>query len=91
MDTSIQKSTQAQQDFTDSFENSLILHNDNYNEFNFVVETLMIVCEHHFEQAYQCALTAHYKGKCEIKKGTFQELHLLKTAITEKGISATIE
>ncbi len=73
------------------FGNSLILHNDDYNDFDFVVDTLIIVCAHTFEQAYQCALITHCKGKCEIKRGSFEELQPIKQAIVDRGINATID
>jgi ATP-dependent Clp protease adaptor protein ClpS len=33
----------------------LMLHNDNYNTFDWVIECLMKVCGHEFKQASQCA------------------------------------
>ena len=53
---------------------SLILFNDDFNTFEFVIETLMEVCDHNAEQAYQCALITHYKGKCKVKKGMKEDL-----------------
>lgn len=70
---------------------SLILHNDDYNDFDFVVDTLIVVCEHEFKQAYQCALITHHKGKCEVKRGALEELRPMKQAIIERGINATID
>lgn len=70
---------------------SLILHNDDYNDFDFVVDTLIVVCEHEFEQAYQCALITHHKGKCEVKRGDVEELRPMKQGIIERGINATID
>ena len=48
---------------------TLILYNDDFNTFDFVVETLVEVCEHDFMQAENCAWIAHFKGKCAVKKG----------------------
>ncbi len=70
---------------------SLILHNDDYNDFDFVVDTLIVVCNHEFEQAYQCALITHHKGKCEVKRGTLEELKPMKQGIIDRGINATID
>ncbi|MBN2173007.1 MAG: ATP-dependent Clp protease adaptor ClpS [Bacteroidales bacterium] len=52
----------------------LILFNDDHNTFEFVIETLVDVCGHDPDQAEQCALVAHFKGKCAVKSGTFVEL-----------------
>jgi ATP-dependent Clp protease adaptor protein ClpS len=68
----------------------LLLHNDNHNLFDFVVETLMIVCEHDALQAEQCAFIAHHKGKCEVKIGTFEMLKPLKDELIRRGLNATI-
>lgn len=43
------------------------------------------------EQAEQCALFIHLKGKYAVKKGTYEKLKPMCDAITERGIGATIE
>ena len=35
---------------------NLILYNDDYNTFDFIIESLVEVCEHDFHQAENCAL-----------------------------------
>ena len=45
----------------------LILHNDEFNLIDFVIDTLITVCEHTDTQAEQCALITHYKGKCDVQ------------------------
>ena len=47
----------------------LILYNDDFNTFQFVIESLIEVCEHEFYQAETCAYLAHYRGKCPVKSG----------------------
>lgn len=69
----------------------LVLHNDNHNTFEWVIETLMEVCKHTVEQAEQCSYIIHSKGKYAVKRGSFEFLKPLKDAITERGINATIE
>jgi ATP-dependent Clp protease adaptor protein ClpS len=44
-------------------EKTLLLLNDDVNTFDYVIDVLMKVCEHTFEQAETCALITHYKGK----------------------------
>ncbi|MGB2996506.1 MAG: ATP-dependent Clp protease adaptor ClpS [Ferruginibacter sp.] len=70
---------------------TLIVWNDDVNTFEWVIETLIEVCDHSSIQAEQCSLIIHYKGKCEVKKGDFDFLEPLKTAILDRQISATIE
>ena len=41
----------------------LIVWNDEVNTFQWVIETLMEVCGHTFEQAEQCSYIIHFKGK----------------------------
>ncbi len=72
----------------DSF---LILHNDDINSFDYVIETLVDVCKHDSTQAEQCAWITHHRGKCDIKKGGFEILKPLKDKIVSKGLSVTIE
>jgi len=72
-------------------EHNLILHNDNVNTFEYVIDTLCEVCNHKHEQAEQCAMITHYKGKCDIKKGSLVELRILKERLLERKLSVTIE
>ena len=61
--------------------NFLTLHNDEVHSFDYVIETLIDVCDHDMYQAEQCAFIVHYKGKCDIKKGTYELLHPLWQAL----------
>lgn len=70
---------------------SLIVWNDDVNTFDWVIDTLMTVCGHSLEQAQQCTLLVHYKGKCTVKKGSYDDLKPKCDAITERKIGATIE
>jgi ATP-dependent Clp protease adaptor protein ClpS len=72
-------------------ENKLVIHNDDVNTFEWVIETLVEICKHTMEQAEQCSFLIHYKGKYAVKRGTFTVLKPMKDAITDRGINATIE
>lgn len=72
-------------------ENFLILHNDDLHSFDYVIDALIEVCEHGYEQATQCTLITHYKGKCDVKKGGFEALKPLKNALNERKLTATID
>ena len=69
---------------------TLIVYNDDVNTFEHVIQTLIDVCEHEPEQAEQCTLLIHYKGKCAVKNGTYEELEPRCSAIHDRGISADI-
>lgn len=69
----------------------LIIHNDEVNTFDWVIETLIDVCKHSFEQAEQCSLLIHYKGKYAVKTGELATLRPMKDAIIDRGINATIQ
>lgn len=69
---------------------NLVVFNDEVNTFSFVIDTLMEVCEHSFEQAEQCTLIIHYKGKCTVKSGEFDELVNMRNAICNRGINAEL-
>ncbi|RLD83200.1 MAG: ATP-dependent Clp protease adaptor ClpS [Bacteroidetes bacterium] len=77
--------------FKDKTEQNLILYNDDYNDFDFVIKSLMIICGHFQEQATQCAVIAHYNGKSSVKKGSYSHLKPMKTALIDKGLIAGIE
>jgi len=70
--------------------NEIVLYNDDVNTFDHVIETLIRVCKHHAEQAEQCAILVHYKGKCTVKTGSFDELEPQCTQLLEAGLSAEI-
>ncbi len=72
-------------------ENNLVVHNDEVNTFDWVIETLIDICKHSQEQAEQCAYIIHNKGKYAVKHGKFDRLKPMKDQIVERGISATIE
>ena len=69
----------------------LIVWNDEVNTFDHVIKTLMEVCKHEREQAEQCSMFIHYKGKYGVKHGSYDELKPMCDAITDRGIGATVE
>lgn len=68
----------------------LVVFNDDFNTFEHVIQVLMKVCKHTHEQAEQCTLIIHYRGKCSVKKGSREELKPLCEAILDSGIQAAI-
>jgi ATP-dependent Clp protease adaptor protein ClpS len=69
----------------------LILFNDNLHSFDYVIETLVEVCDHEPYQAEQCTFIAHYKGRCAVKSGTYSELQPRMDEMTRRGLTVIIE
>ncbi len=69
----------------------LVVLNDDFNTFEHVINVLIKICEHSREQAEQCTWIIHYKGKCAVKKGSYEELKPKRNAIREEGIGAVIQ
>jgi ATP-dependent Clp protease adaptor protein ClpS len=70
--------------------NEIIVYNDDVNTFDYVIDTLVKVCKHTSEQAEQCSILIHYKGKCTVKTGSFDELEPQCSKLLEAGLSAEI-
>ncbi|MDZ4838710.1 MAG: ATP-dependent Clp protease adaptor ClpS [Bacteroidota bacterium] len=70
--------------------NDIVIYNDDVNTFEHVIESLVDVLDHTNQQAEQCAWIIHTKGKCKVKKGSYEELIPLCSAILDRGISAEI-
>jgi ATP-dependent Clp protease adaptor protein ClpS len=68
----------------------LVVFNDDYNTFDHVIETLMKVCGHSPEQAEQCTFIIHFKGKCTVKTGEWENLAKMRDQICDAGISAEV-
>lgn len=78
------------EELPDQEASDLVVYNDEVNTFDHVINVLMKVCEHTREQAEQCTLIIHFKGKCAVKKGSFEELKPMCEAILDAGIQANI-
>ena len=74
-----------------SVENNLILFNDEFNSFDYVIETLIDICGHEPIQAEQCALITHYKGKCSVKSGSFAALKPIHDEMSRRNLSVEID
>lgn len=68
----------------------LVVFNDDVNTFDHVINTLIKVCKHTHEQAEQCTILIHFKGKCTVKNGSFEFLKPMRDSICEAGIDARI-
>ena len=68
----------------------LVLFNDDHNTFDFVIKSLIEVCKHDTDQAEQCALITHLKGKCTINNGTWYELKPQYDQLSMRGLTVSI-
>ena len=71
-------------------QHEIVLHNDDVNTFDFVMDSLMDVCEHTLEQAEQCTMLVHYKGKCTVKTGELKDLQSRCSKLLSLGLSAEL-
>ncbi|MGS2739757.1 ATP-dependent Clp protease adaptor ClpS [Sinomicrobium sp. M5D2P17] len=71
-------------------QNEIVLYNDDVNTFDHVIETLIDVCDHTPEQAEQCSIIVHYKGRCTVKTGAYEDLRPRCSMLLDAGLSAEI-
>jgi len=69
---------------------SLILHNDDVHDFEYVIESLIDVCDHEPVQAEQCTYLVHYRGSCDVKKGKYDQLKSMYDRLIERELTVSI-
>lgn len=69
----------------------LVLHNDDYHTFEYVIKCLMEICGHDIVQAEQCTYLVHFRGSCDVLKGRYRQLLSYKNALADKDLKVTIE
>ena len=74
----------------EKYENEIVVYNDEVNTFDHVIHCLIYACDHEPLQAEQCTLLIHYKGKCGVKSGTYEDLEPRCSILLEAGLSAEI-
>lgn len=70
---------------------SLVLFNDDFNTFDFVIRSLIEVCNHDEVQAEQCAFIVHYKGKCAVKSDSFTNLKPMFDELSRRDLTVSID
>lgn len=68
----------------------LWLINDDFNTFDFVIDTLMELCYHTYEQAFQCAYITHNHGKCDVMRGEYTTLEPIANTMLHRGLTVKI-
>lgn len=71
-------------------QHEIVLYNDDVNTFDFVINSLINVCDHSTEQAEQCTWLVHFKGKCTVKTGELDDLKPRCSKLLELGLSAEL-
>lgn len=81
----------VEDDISTGERSQIIVYNDDYNTFDWVIQCFMEVCNHSHEQSEQLSILVHFKGKASVKHGTMSVLKPMKDALVERGLSAVIE
>lgn len=68
----------------------VVLFNDNHNTFDHVIDCLIHTCGHDELQAEQCAMIVHFKGKCTVKSGSYDELAPIHQSLTMKDLTVEL-
>ena len=68
----------------------LVLWNDDVNTFDYVIEALIEICGHTLEQAEQCTILVHYKGKCTVKTGSLEVLKPMHEKLISRSLTSEI-
>jgi ATP-dependent Clp protease adaptor protein ClpS len=68
----------------------LVLHNDDIHTFDYVIDSLVEICKHTLEQAEQCTILVHYKGKCTVKTGSIDILKPMHEKLLSRELTSEI-
>ncbi len=71
-------------------QHEIVLFNDDVHTFDYVIDSLINVCDHSVEQAEQCTWLVHFKGKCTVKTGELDDLKPRCSKLLELGLSAEL-
>ncbi|AZA57395.1 ATP-dependent Clp protease adaptor ClpS [Chryseobacterium shandongense] len=68
----------------------LVLHNDDIHTFDYVIDSLIEICKHTLEQAEQCTILVHFKGKCTVKTGSMDVLKPMHEKLISRELTSEI-
>jgi ATP-dependent Clp protease adaptor protein ClpS len=71
-------------------ESKIVLYNDHVNSFEHVIMCLVAFCDHDFQQAEQCAVIVHYKGKCVVKHGSQDDMKDRAKKLAEEHLTVEV-
>ena len=69
----------------------LILHNDDYNSFDHVINCLIDACGHNEFQAHQCALVVHNAGRCAVFIDSYDACESVYEYFIKCNLKTTLE
>jgi ATP-dependent Clp protease adaptor protein ClpS len=72
-------------------QHSVVLHDDNVNTFDHVINCLIDVCGHNQFQAEQCALIVHTNKRCAVFTDSYVDCELVYEYLFKLGLKVTIE
>lgn len=75
----------------DLLTSKLIVFNDDVNSFEWVIECFVKYLQQTPEQAEQCAMLVHNRGRYAVKHGSEEDLLPFKVALDDAGLSTEIQ
>ena len=54
------------------------------------ITALVEICKHSLEQAEQCTILVHYKGKCTVKTGSLEILKPMHEKLLARSLTSEI-
>jgi len=67
------------------------LHNDEFNTFDYVIQTLREICGHNYFQATQCAHIVHNNGKCVVFEDKKELVIQIYNEMRDSGLTVKIK
>ena len=69
----------------------VVLHDDNHNTFDHVINCLIDVCGHNSMQAHQCALIVHNAQRCIVFIDSYDQCEIVHEYLIKSKLKSTIE
>jgi ATP-dependent Clp protease adaptor protein ClpS len=69
----------------------VILHNDNHNTFDHVIDSIMDICGYNYLQAVQCAVLVHEAKQCAIFEDKSDECEDVARLLNREGLKVTVK
>ena len=69
----------------------LIVFNDDYNTFDFVISCFIEICKLEFSVAIAKTFAIHNNGSDIVREGEYEELKIMKEKLTDCGLSAVVQ
>lgn len=69
----------------------VIMHNDNHNTFDHVIDSIIDICGYNYLQAVQCTILVHEAKRCAIFEDLHSECEHVARLLSREGLKVTIE